>query len=52
MEKLRQKAKTPELNIMMRADQGAGCASNQLIIPLPSSNNAGIPRIMVAKGAI
>ena len=52
MEKLRQKANTPELKMMMSADQGDGCASNQLKIPLPSSSNAGIPRIMVAKGAM
>lgn len=43
MEKLRQKARTPELKIMMRADHGDGCASNQSKILLPSSRNAGTP---------
>jgi len=52
MEKLRQKARTPELKRIMRADHGDGCASNQSKIPFLSSKNAGNPRIMVAKGAI
>ena len=38
--------------MMMRADHGEGCDSNQLRIPLPSSSSAGIPTIMVEKGAM
>jgi len=52
MEKLRQKANTPELKIMMRADQGYGWVPNHSRIPLPSSNRAGSAKIMVAKGAM
>lgn len=52
MEKLRQNASTPELKIMMKADQGEGWVLSQSIIPLPSINSAGILKIMVAKGAM
>lgn len=52
MEKLRQKAITPELKMMMRDEHIDSCVLSQSKTPLPSRSIAGTAKIMVAKGAM
>lgn len=52
MEKLRQKAKTPDPNMMTRGEKSEGQVYNHSTTPDPSSNSAGMAKIIVANGAM
>lgn len=52
MEKLRQKADTPDPKIMTRDEKSEGHVLNHATTPGPSSSTAGTAKIIVASGAI
>jgi len=52
MEKLRQKANTPEPKIMIRDENTEGWVYSQLSTPGPSISKAGTANMTVAKGAM
>jgi len=48
MEKLRQKADTPDRNMMSKGQNNDSCVFSHVATPKPSKNRAGRARIMVA----